>query len=112
MLAPEGWFVDCESFGAEHPAIEARLEDEQLRFVRAQLRKVDGRNVTLAELAQKGKEATEKAGVCRSTLQTELRQLRQAGFHADCIWRLWRIAVIAAYKGTPQRATSRPRARR
>jgi hypothetical protein len=60
---------------------------------------LEGRDATLEMLAERWREASQQAGVARATLAEEMDQLHSAGFRAvECIWRMWRIAVIAAHK--------------
>lgn len=98
LLGSDGWFVDVGSFGSEDAAINERIEAEQLRYVQQQLRRLEGREVPLETLAAWGKEASEQAGVQRSTVDKEIKELRDAGLRGvECVWRKWRLAVIAAH---------------
>jgi ubiquinone/menaquinone biosynthesis C-methylase UbiE len=99
LLDEHGWVVDVDSFASDDAAIEQKMEDASLRHLQRQLRVLEGRDVPLEGLAERWREASQQAGVARATLAEEMDQLRNAGFQAvECVWRMWRIAVIAAHK--------------
>jgi tRNA (cmo5U34)-methyltransferase len=99
LLDDGGWFVDVDSFASADGAIEDKMDEASLRHLQRQLRALEGRDVALETLAERWREASHQAGVARATLAEEMHQLRRAGFQAvECVWRMWRVAVVAAHK--------------
>lgn len=100
LLSPGGFFAHGGAFDSEHPVVQAYWDQMRLEHTQRMLYELEGREVSLETLREKGKRETTKAGVHRLRLNEQRRLLEQAGFgHVETAWRTLFCAVVVAYKG-------------
>lgn len=98
-LASGGYFAHGGSFDSEHPTVQGYWDRTRLEHTQRQLRELEGREVPLETLREKGRRESAKAGVQRLCLNEQRRLLDQAGFaHVETVWRHLFCAVVVGYK--------------
>jgi trans-aconitate methyltransferase len=99
LLEPGGFFAHGGAFDSEHPVVQATWDRTRLEHTQRQLRELEGREVTLERLREKGRRESAKAGIHRLRLNEQRRLLQEAGFaHVETMWRYLFCAVVVAYK--------------
>ena len=71
----------------------------RLEHTQRQLRELEGLEVPLEKLREKGRRESQKAGIHRLRLNEQRRLLAEAGFaHVETVWRYLFCAVVVGYR--------------
>ena len=99
MIKDDGCLINGTGFKSGDTRIQQMYDDFQAKYIQDQLRKLEGKQLTIEEIVRRRKENRERAGVNFYSVKEQIALLEDSGFkRAECVWKYFSLAVVIGLK--------------